>query len=77
MPIVEKQERRTCEGCGYERMVKVVYMGHPEPNHPSWDRYCKVCVLRARAKSQRTQASKNEAKANELLALRRIGSETE
>lgn len=77
MPIVTKEERKACEGCGYERTLKVTYMGHPEPIHASWDHYCKVCMLKARAAGQRAQAAKNEAKANELLALRRAGSETE
>lgn len=77
MAIVEKQERKACKGCGYERTVKVLYMGHPVPDKCSWDTYCKVCVLTARARGQRTQAAKNEAKANELLALRLAGEETE
>lgn len=77
MPIVERQERKACEGCGYERTVKVTYMGHPVPDHASWDHYCMVCTYRARALGQRRAAEKNEAKANELLALRRIGRETE
>ncbi len=77
MAIVTKLERRTCESCKYERTVKVTYMGHPEPKDPFWDHFCKACVLLSRAASQRRLAQKNEDQANELLALRRAGLETE
>lgn len=77
MPIVSSKERKACERCGYVRTVKVTRMGHPEPNHASWDHVCKACVLLARATEQRRQATKNEVEANELLALRRAGLETD
>ncbi len=77
MAIVGKMERRACERCSYERTVRVTYMGHPVPKDPFWDHYCKACVLLARAANQRRMAKKNEDEANELIALRRAGMETE